>query len=126
MRAKSRTGPRVTQATTCSAACFILALAIVLVLTAAPPTLVRKPYVQNVGADRATILWTTLEAGRGLVKCSADAAHSIEAIARVREFSHSETGIGFTYYQYEAVLSGLSPGTQYRCGVEHNGEHLPL
>ena len=30
-------------------------------------TLVRAPYVQNVQADRATILWTTREPGTGAV-----------------------------------------------------------
>src|SRR5258706_13849556 len=48
---------------------------------------VRFPYVQNVQADRATVMWTTLEAGLGRVDYTTDGVTYRSAAARSRTFS---------------------------------------
>lgn len=86
--------------------------------------LVRYPYVQNVRNDRATILWTTLESGRGAVLYSTDRSFSRSVTARIREFLPPETGLVFPFYQYEAELTGLRPATEYFYRVLVDGENL--
>jgi uncharacterized protein (TIGR03437 family) len=104
--------------------CRIVALAAALGPASHAATLVRKPYVQNVRSDSAAILWTTLESGEGAVECFSDRNTSIVATARIREFDPAQTGIGFVYHQYQADLSGLSSGAEYRCHVKVDGREL--
>ncbi len=103
---------------------FHLALAAALLQTLPAATLVRQPYVQNVGTDRAAILWTTLESGEGAVECSGGPGAPVRAAARMREFPALVTEIGFTYYQYQADLSGLSASVRYRCSITLDGQPL--
>ena len=83
-------------------------------------TTLRYPYVQNVQSDKATIMWTTREPGFGLVQYSPDGINFQSAAARSRVFTHLDTGAG-TFYQYQAVLTGLTPGTNYVYHVTVNG-----
>src|SRR5712692_2921948 len=92
-----------------------VALCVVAVVPAA--TLVRYPYLQNVRNDRATILWTTAEAGAGAnawVEYSTDRSFSVSfiAIAAATRFGTTVTGLP-PYIQYQAELTGLSPNTDY-------------
>ncbi len=87
-------------------------------------TLDRYPYLQNVRSDRATILWATLENGSGTVRYSSDRTFSRSVPARVREFLPSQTGLLFPYYQYQAELTGLSPGTEYFYQAVLDGQEL--
>ena len=105
-----------------------LLAALSLALTAPAATLIRSPYLQNVGPDRASILWTTLDGGQGAVECSssANATTTVRAPAPSREFSAAVTGIGFTYHQFQADLTGLSANAVYRCGVTVDGVSLDL
>jgi acid phosphatase type 7 len=107
--------------------CTLLA-ALSLALVAPAATLIRSPYLQNVGPGRASILWTTLERGQGAVACSssANATTVVRAPAPSREFNGAVTGIGFTYHQYQADLTGLSANLVYRCGVTVDGVSLDL
>jgi len=104
----------------------IVALAVVLSAATPPATLVRKPYVQNLRGDRASVLWTTLENGQGAVECFTDPDTSVSALARVREFKPAQTGMGFVYYQHQADLSGLGSGAEYRCRLMMDGRELSL
>lgn len=106
-------------------ACRLGALALCAAVALWAATLARYPYLQNVRSDRATVLWTTLEKGLGTVEYSTDRSFSRRATARVREFLPSETGLGYTYYQYEAELAGLSPGTEYLYRVTVDGQIMP-
>ena len=71
----------------------------------------RSPYLQNVSADSATILWSTSENGRGEVQYSADGDLSRAVTAQVREFLPPVTSQ--PVYQYQAELRGLSPSREY-------------
>lgn len=85
-------------------------------------TTLRYPYVQNVQADRATIMWATIETGSAVVQYSADGVNFQTAFAGRRSFTRTETGLPYNFFQYQANLSGLTPGTEYTYQVLINGE----
>ncbi|MCX6632189.1 MAG: metallophosphoesterase family protein, partial [Candidatus Solibacter sp.] len=82
-------------------------------LPAATPAWVHRPYLQNVREDRATVMWSAKEDVASTVRYSTDSSFALAAVARVRAFQPFETGMQFTFYQYQAELTGLSPGTAY-------------
>ena len=86
-------------------------------------TLVRAPYVQNVQADHATILWTTREPGTGAVVLS-DGRSARSAAAQVRAFLPPETHLTSAFYQYQVELTGLNSSTTYQYSVSVDGETL--
>jgi hypothetical protein len=94
-----------------------------LVSAAAGATLVRAPYLQNVQAGRASILWTTEEPGVGVAFVS-DGHSARNATAQIRAFLPAETSLATAFYQYQAELTGLRPGTTYTYSVMVNGETL--
>jgi uncharacterized protein (TIGR03437 family) len=104
----------------------VLRAALAAAALSAAATVVRQPYVQNVGTGHASILWTALENGEGEAECSSGSGAASRAAAQVREFPAALTGIGFTYYQYRVDFDGLSPGTWYRCAVRIDRETLSL
>ena len=81
----------------------------------------RFPYVQSVQSERATIMWTTLEAGSGGVEYTSDGLTIRSAGARARLFTRAETGLPAAYTQYQAELTGLTPGTSYSYKVFVDG-----
>jgi acid phosphatase type 7 len=87
-------------------------------------TLVRQPYLQNVQQDRASILWTTQEAGSGAVTAIGADGSSITATASRQEFQPVQTALGSTFYQYQADLLGLSANTHYSYTVSVDGQDL--
>src|ERR1039457_3121603 len=92
-----------------------------------PPaaTFVHRPYLQNLGADHVTIVWSTLENQSASVQYSTDASFRGSGPAGpVRTFLSSQTDMGFTFYQYQADLTGLSPGTAYSYRVMEGGAYL--
>jgi 3',5'-cyclic AMP phosphodiesterase CpdA len=94
-----------------------------LVSAAAGATLVRAPYLQNVQAGRASILWTTDAPGVGVVSIS-DGHSATSATAQIRAFLPAETMLATAFYQYQADLTGLTPGTAYTYSVALNGQTL--
>ena len=78
-----------------------------------PPgvTLVRGPYLQQVSATSAVIVWATREAGEGQVRfrTGTSAATTVTAVSTL--YPVSRTGLPSDYYQHEARLTGLSPAT---------------
>ena len=87
-------------------------------------TLVRYPYLQNVGNDRATILWTTLEDAAGVVEYSTDRSYSRSAPGRSQRFGTTATGLPFAYYQHQADLRDLRPAAEYFYRVVADGQNL--
>ncbi len=85
--------------------------------------LARYPYIGNVRPDRATITWTTLDAGEGAVEVTAE-AFSRRVAATMTAFPSSKTGMGFTYYQFRAELSGLRAATEYSYRITVDGAVL--
>ena len=78
--------------------------------------LLRGPYLQQVGHDRAAIAWTTREPGSAEVRFRLGTATST-VTARTRLFRASATGLAYDFYQHEAWLEGLSPSTTYTYDV---------
>jgi hypothetical protein len=90
----------------------------------AAATLLRRPYLQNVQGDRASILWTTLEAGDGRVVIGWP-DRSISTIpATRRAFNPAVTKLPYTFYQYQADLTGLEAARQYAYRITVNGATL--
>jgi len=88
-------------------------------------TLVHRPYLQNLGADHVTIVWSARENQSASVEYSTDASFSQSATMEpVRTFLSSQTDMGFTFYQYRADLTGLAPGTAYSYRVFLNGQDV--
>lgn len=82
-------------------------------------TLLRSPYVQNVGSERATVVWVTREAVAAALEYSADGKQwrSVRAVSR----PFAMRGSGETRYQHQAEISGLSPGTVYHYRIVADG-----
>jgi uncharacterized protein (TIGR03437 family) len=77
-------------------------------------TLVQRPYLQNLGADHVTILWSARENQTATVQYSTDTSFSQTAPAFLRTtFLASQTDMGITFYQYRADITGLTAGTAY-------------
>jgi acid phosphatase type 7 len=86
-------------------------------------TFVQAPYLQNMGTDHVTILWSARENQSATVQYSTDASFSRTAQASIRNtFSQRQTGMGFEFYQYRADLTGLSAGTTYNYRVMMGGQ----
>jgi hypothetical protein len=77
-------------------------------------TLVRAPFLQQVGASMATVVWTTREPGPAEVRYVAGGGPVSAAAATSHFVPATTTGFPFDYYQHEANLTGLAPATTYR------------
>ena len=86
----------------------------------ATATLVRGPYLQQAGAAQAVVVWATREAGPANVQYRTGTAPFATAPAATVFRSSSSTGIP-SYYQHEALLSGLSAATTYQYDLRVNG-----
>jgi hypothetical protein len=76
-------------------------------------TLVRGPYLQQVGATQAVVVWATREAGPASVEYRTGSAAATTAQATTTFRSSSSTGIA-SYYQHEALLAALNAGSTYQ------------
>jgi acid phosphatase type 7 len=84
----------------------------------------RYPNVQNVSASGAAICWTMPALVEGSVVVSDQSGSSQTVAASVLEFEPSQTGMPATYYQYQAAVGGLNPGTMYSYSVQTLGQSL--
>lgn len=75
-------------------------------------TLVRHPYLQQVTADSAVVVWATRENGIARVQV-ASGGETVVIPAQSREVPAAVTGMGFPYYQHEATLTSLRPAATY-------------
>ena len=75
-------------------------------------TVVRHPYLQQVGPTGATIVWATRESGIATLRYELNGVSKIVA-AQSRVVPAALTGMSFDYYQHEAVVSGLTSATLY-------------
>ncbi len=93
---------------------------------ATPPaaTLVRQPYLQSVGPDRATIVWTTREPGPASITYTTggNAPVSVNAVSTL--FPKTTTGAATDYYQHVATVTGLAASTPYVYHVIVQGTDL--
>ena len=87
-------------------------------------TVVRFPYLQRTRSDRVAIMWTTLEQGDGKVQYSADQTTSNFASATSRTFHPEDTGLPYSFVQYEAELTKLQAKTVYGYRVFVDGQMI--
>ncbi|PWU12035.1 MAG: hypothetical protein C5B51_01445 [Terriglobia bacterium] len=122
-----------TNRTVCLAWILLCATALGLSAAAQAATLVHRPYLQNMRADRVTIVWSARENLPGVVQYSNDQSFSQISSARVRAFPVSLTQsldtagalhLSYSFYQYQADLTGLAPGTQYFYQVLMDGSNI--
>jgi hypothetical protein len=77
----------------------------------------RFPYLQNVSADGASVIWTTGRPGVGVVRYSSDDSLNHWAVSKVRELLPSETQFDARVYEHRVRLTDLRAGTRYRYQV---------
>jgi acid phosphatase type 7 len=87
-------------------------------------SLIRQPYLQNVGATRASVLWTTAEAGTGTVTVTDPKGSSLTVTAAMEAFQPPDTQMGSVFYQYQADVTGLRDETKYTYSVAIDGQNL--
>lgn len=85
-------------------------------------TLLRGPYLQNVGRDHASIVWVTREPGVGVAEYAASNGPWRRAAAQTTPLPTA--GSDVARYQHQADLSDLIPGENYRYRVLLDGELL--
>ena len=86
----------------------------------AAATLVRGPYLQQVDATRAIVVWATRESGTAQVVYHPGSGGSLTATATSTFRASSSTGVP-DYYQHEATLTGLSANTIYQYDLRNGG-----
>lgn len=77
-----------------------------------PVNVVRGPYLQQVTPTGALVVWATSDPGVGEVRATAGST-TVTAAATSTLYATTTTGLTADYYQHEATLTGLSPGTTY-------------
>ena len=102
----------------------VLAALCALPLLLPAATIVHRPYLQNMGADHVTILWSTRENQSAVVQYSTGPSFDQTVTASVRVFTPATTQMSVTFYQYRADLTGLAAGTDYFYRIVMNGEAL--
>ncbi len=82
------------------------------------PHLSLKPYVQNIGSDRATIMFHTTSTGTGYVDWGAQPGYSSVS------FDTTPVQLGnLNIYIYEVTLTGLTANTLYYYRVRHGSNY---
>jgi hypothetical protein len=84
-------------------------------------TVVREPYLQQVSASSAVIVWATRESGAGEVGFRTGASAPMTVAATSTLYPAARTGLSADYYQHEARLTALSPSTTYEYDIFVNG-----
>ena len=105
---------------------LVLGGALLVVSPAWAATVVHHPYLQNMRADRVTIMWSTRENLTAVVQYSTDQTFSQRAIPSVRVFTQAFTRSSYLFYQYRADLTGLTPDTPYFYRVLMDGQEITV
>ena len=74
----------------------------------APIALVRWPYLQQVFDRSAVIVWASRNPGPAHARV---AGRNFPAVTK--SYPRTRTGLSYDYFQHEATITGLSPGTTY-------------
>ena len=83
--------------------------------------LCRYPYLQTDSPRRMKILWATTSPGQGLVQYQAGHEQLWRVVpATSQHYDGARTQLDREFYQHEALLEDLTPGTHYRYNVLHN------
>ncbi|MFN7935037.1 MAG: metallophosphoesterase [Bryobacteraceae bacterium] len=85
----------------------------------------RKPYLQDVRTDRATVLWSMdAGTGRGELRYSQDGIRWESQTSTVRLLPASETGLTDSVYLHRADIKGLQAATTYYYRVLLDGQDV--
>ena len=75
-------------------------------------TVVRKPYLQQMSANRVVVVWATRESGTPSVRItSGSTARTVSGTSRL--VGNAQSGLGFDYYHHEVASGSLTPSTTY-------------
>ena len=96
------------------------------VAAAGGPTLVREPYLQQVTATSAVIVWATREQGAATVRYRVPGGPDTSVAAVSTLFSSATTGMTDDYYQHVATITGLAASTLYEYDILVSGTDLNL
>jgi acid phosphatase type 7 len=77
-----------------------------------------------VQANRASVLWTTLEAGAGSVTVTGPDRAPFTVQAAMQTFQPSDTQLPAAFYQYQADILDLRNDTEYRYSIAVDGQSL--
>jgi regulation of enolase protein 1 (concanavalin A-like superfamily) len=89
--------------------------------TSAGVTLARQPYLQHVTSTSATVVWTTFGQDAGEVRYGVPGGTTAAVSSTSTHYAASTTGMPYDFYQHEARLWSLTPGTTYEYDVRVNG-----
>lgn len=89
----------------------------------AAATLWFGPYLQDVRADRATVVWAAHGAGPGHVRVTG-AGLDLTVNSQVTELAPERTGLGEPLYLHQALVSGLKAAAEYRYSLFLNAAEL--
>ena len=87
-------------------------------------TVLHQPYLQQVSAAEATIVWSTLSPGRAEVRFGLPGGSRSTVLATSTLFPVASTNLSSDYYQHVARLTGLSPSTLYEYDILVGGVDL--
>jgi hypothetical protein len=73
-------------------------------------TVVRRPYLQQMSANRVVVVWATRESGTPTVRISSGST-SRTVTGTSRRVAASQTGLGFDYYHHEVAVGSLAAST---------------
>jgi hypothetical protein len=75
-------------------------------------TVVRRPYLQQMSANRVVVVWATRESGTPTVRISSGSS-SRTVTGTSRRVATAQTGLGFDYYHHEVAVGSLAASTIY-------------
>lgn len=86
------------------------------------PALAREPFLQQVSANGALIVWGTFDPAAGEIRYR-KVGGSLQTASSTRTlFRAADTGLGYDFYQHEAELFSLASDASYDYDVFVNGE----
>src|SRR5687768_15357195 len=88
------------------------------------PTVFHQPYLQQVSAAEATIVWSTLSPGRAEVRFGLPGGSRSTVVATSTLFPVASTNLAADYYQHVARLTGLPASTTYEYDILVGGVDL--
>lgn len=83
-----------------------------------------SPYLQNVSAEQATVVWNSELSGAVTIEYGLNGAWTHTQAATATTLLPSETKLSNTLYRYSAALPNLQPGQQYNYRVRLDGQEI--
>ena len=99
----------------------VLGTAVAACATASPSACKRIPYVQQVSATEAHILWTLPSKTDAVLEVADEAGIVRSIVPEIAEFTPGKTGMAEGYYQYLARVPQLSEDASYSYAVHGAG-----